>query len=69
MYYIDFLSKQKNDLKKLMLNSNLDTRYLDIIDEFLENEFISNNNKNYLRKTKANVLKAQKIKNIIKKIR
>lgn len=42
--------------------------YLDIIDEFLENEFISNNNKNYLRKTKANVLKAQKINNIIKKI-
>ena len=41
--------------------------YLDIINEFLENEFISNNNKNYLRKTKANVLKAQKINNIIKK--
>ena len=39
--------------------------YLDIIDEFLENEFISNNNKNYLRKTKANVLKAQKINNNI----
>ena len=37
--------------------------YLDIIDEFLENEFISNNNKNYLRKTKANILKAQKINN------
>ena len=33
--------------------------------EFLENEFISNNNKNYLRKTKANVLKAQKINNNI----
>ena len=39
--------------------------YLEIIDEFLENEFISNNNKNYLRKTKANVLKAQKINNNI----
>ena len=39
--------------------------YLEIIDEFLENEFISNNNKNYLRKTKTNVLKAQKINNNI----
>ena len=29
--------------------------------------YLSNNNKNYLRKTKANVLKAQKINNIIKK--
>ena len=43
--------------------------YLEIIDEFLENEFISNNNKNYLRKTKANVLKAQKINKKDKKIR
>ena len=37
--------------------------YLDIIDEFLENEFISINNKKYLRITKANVLKVKKINN------
>ena len=33
--------------------------YLDIIDEFLINEFISNNNKHYLMQTKKNLLKAQ----------
>jgi hypothetical protein len=56
------------NLNKRILKINKDFNfYLDIINEFLENEFISNNNKNYLRKTKANVLKAQKINNIIKK--
>ena len=34
--------------------------YLEIIDEFLNNEFINNNNKRYLRKTRDNLLKAQK---------
>ena len=34
--------------------------YLEIIDEFLNNEFINNNNKRYLRKTRYNLLKAQK---------
>ena len=33
--------------------------YLDIIDEFLSNEFINNNNKRYLLETKENLLKAQ----------
>ena len=33
--------------------------YLDIIDEFLNNEFINNNNKHYLMQTKKNLLKAQ----------
>ena len=56
------------NINKRILKINKDFNfYLDIINEFLENEFISNNNKNYLRKTKANVLKAQKINNIIKK--
>ena len=54
------------NINKRILKINKDFNfYLDIIDEFLENEFISNNNKNYLRKTKANVLKAQKINNNI----
>ena len=34
--------------------------YLEIIDEFLNNEFINNNNKRYLRKTRDNLLIAQK---------
>ena len=54
------------NINKRILKINKDFNfYLEIIDEFLENEFISNNNKNYLRKTKANVLKAQKINNNI----
>ena len=36
--------------------------YFDIIDEFLNNEFINNNNKIYLRKTRRNLLKAKKVK-------
>ena len=40
--------------------------YLEIIDEFLENEFINNNNKRYLRKTRDNLLKTQK-KIVVKK--
>jgi len=54
------------NINNRILNINKDFNfYLYIIDEFLENEFISNNIKNYLRKTKANVLKAQKINNNI----
>ena len=34
--------------------------YLNIIDEFLNNEFINNKNKNYLMQTKNNILKVQK---------
>ena len=34
--------------------------YLNIIDEFLNNEFINNNNKHYLMQTKNNILKVQK---------
>jgi len=54
----------RRNINKRILSINKDFNfYLDIIDEFLKNEFISNNNKNYLRKTKANILKAQKINN------
>ena len=35
--------------------------YFNIIDEYLNSEFITNNNKNYLRITRRNLLKAQKI--------
>ena len=36
--------------------------YIDIIDKFLNNKFINNNNKIYLRKTRRNLLKAKKAK-------
>jgi glycosyltransferase involved in cell wall biosynthesis len=36
--------------------------YLDVIDKFLNNKFINNNNKIYLRQTRRNLLKAQKVK-------
>ena len=34
--------------------------YLNVIDEYLNSEFINNNNKNYLRITRRNLLSAQK---------
>ena len=33
--------------------------YLDIIDKFLDNQFINNNNKYYLKQTRNNILIAQ----------
>lgn len=54
IYYLNnynFLIKNKNDyLKKLMINSNLDTRYLDILDEKIVEEGIKiyNARKDYI---------------------
>ena len=42
----------------LHIKNNFDF-YLDVVDKYLNNEFISNNNKNYLRGTRRNILKAQ----------
>jgi len=42
----------------LHIKDNFDF-YLDVVDKYLENEFINNNNKNYLRGTRRNILKAQ----------
>ena len=54
----------RRNINNRILKINKDFNfYLDIIDEFLENEFISINNKKYLRITKANVLKVKKINN------
>ena len=51
---------RKHINKKVLLINNDFTFYIHIIDEFLENEFISNKNKNYLMKTRKNILNAQK---------
>ena len=48
------------NIKKRVFSLKNDFKfYLDIIDEFLNNEFINNNNKHYLKQTKKNLLKAQ----------
>ena len=54
--------KRKIKVRVLKIKNNFEF-YLDIINEFLKNEFINNNNKNYLMKTKQNILKAQKKRN------
>ena len=52
----------RNIINKVLLLKNDFKFYIDIIDEFLNNEFINNNNKKYLRQVKNNLLKAQKNK-------
>ena len=49
----------RNIKNRTLLIKNDFRFYLDIIDEFLNNEFINNNNKRYLLETKENLLKAQ----------
>ena len=52
----------RNIINRILLLKNDFKFYIDIIDEFLNNEFINNNNKKYLRQVKNNLLKAQKNK-------
>ena len=50
----------RNIQEKILYVKNNFTFYLEVIDEFLNCEFISNKNKKYLMKTRINLLKAQK---------
>ena len=51
------------NIQKRILRINEDFNfYLNIIDEFLANEFINNNNKKYLRNTRRNLVKLLKDK-------
>ena len=51
------------NIQKRILRINEDFNfYLNIIDEFLANEFINNNNKKYLRNTRRNLVKVLKDK-------
>ena len=57
----------RNIRKRVLLIKEDFDFYFDIIQEFLNNEFINNNNKIYLRETKNNLIKAQKKVNIDEK--
>ena len=50
---------RKNIREKVLLIKDNFNFYLDIIEEFLDNEFINNNNKKYLIQTRKNLLEAQ----------
>ena len=52
----------RNILKRVLLIKDDYNFYLNVIDEFLNCEFINNNNKKYLRSTKSNLIKAQQNK-------
>ena len=51
---------RRNIYKRILKIKSNFTFYLKIIDEFLDCEFINNKNKNYLRKTRTNLLRAKK---------
>ena len=51
----------RNIKKKVFSLKNDFNFYLYLIDEFLNNEYINNNNKHYLMQTKMNILKTQKM--------
>ena len=50
---------RRNIREKVLLIKDNFNFYLDIIEEFLDNEFINNNNKKYLIQTRKNLLEAQ----------
>ena len=50
---------RKNIYKRILLIKNDFKFYFDVIDEYLNSEFINNNNKKYLRMTRINLIKAQ----------
>ena len=50
---------RKNIREKVLLIKDNFNFYLDIIEEFLDNEFITNNNKKYLIQTRKNLIEAQ----------
>jgi len=57
----------RRNIKNLVLHIKKEFKfYINVIDEFLQNEFINNKNKKYLNETKRNILKSQK-KIILKK--
>ena len=51
---------RNNIYKRILQIKNDFNFYLDVINEYLNSEFINNNNKKYLRKTKKNLIKSQK---------
>lgn len=52
---------RRNIYKRILQIKDDFNFYFNVIDEYLKSEFISNKNKNYLRKTRLNLLKAKKI--------